>query len=141
MRHYEIIALIHPDQKSQIETIIDHYCELISKDNGIIHRREDWGCLQLAYPINKQSQANYVLMNVECDTETMAKLAENFKFSDAVLRTLVVKKSAPETGVSPILQKITDKEQRNAQQKSSSVSSSVAKNPSRGANHADEAQA
>ncbi|MFL6548121.1 MAG: 30S ribosomal protein S6 [Povalibacter sp.] len=91
MRHYEIVFLVHPDQSEQVPAMLDRYKGMISTGNGTIHRLEDWGRRQLAYPIDKIHKAHYVLMNVECDSKTLNELTGAFRFSDAVLRHLVIK--------------------------------------------------
>ena len=89
MRHYEIVILVHPDQSEQVPAMIERYSTLIKTGKGSIHRLEDWGRRQLAYPINKVHKAHYVLMNIECDTETLKELARAFRFNDAVIRNLI----------------------------------------------------
>ncbi|MEJ1964721.1 MAG: 30S ribosomal protein S6 [Gammaproteobacteria bacterium] len=90
MRHYEIVFLVHPDQSEQVPAMIERYKGLIATDGGKVHRLEDWGRRQLAYPIAKVHKAHYVLMNVECDQKALDELTGAFRFSDAVLRHLVV---------------------------------------------------
>ncbi|KYC29115.1 30S ribosomal subunit protein S6 [Sterolibacterium denitrificans] len=103
MRHYEIIFIVHPDQSEQVPAMIDRYKTLVSTGNGNIHRLEDWGRRQLAYPIQKVHKAHYVLMNIECDAETLAELENAFKFNDAVLRHLTVKMKHAATEPSPMM--------------------------------------
>ncbi len=91
MRHYEIVFIVHPDQSEQVPAMIERYRNLVAARNGIIHRLEDWGRRQMAYPIQKVHKAHYVLMNIECDNETMAEMEHAFKFNDAVLRHLTIK--------------------------------------------------
>ena len=93
MRHYEITLIVHPDQSSQVTTMIEKYKEIITKGGGNIHREEDWGRKHLAYPINKIYKAHYLMMNIECGQETLDKLNYNFRFNDAVLRNLIISKS------------------------------------------------
>ena len=93
MRHYEITLIVHPDQSSQVTTMIEKYKEIITKSGGNIHREEDWGRKHLASPINKIYKAHYLMMNIECDQETLDKLNYNFRFNDAVLRNLIISKS------------------------------------------------
>jgi small subunit ribosomal protein S6 len=90
MRHYEIVFLVHPDQSEQVPAMIERYKGLIATDGGRVHRLEDWGRRQLAYPIAKVHKAHYVLMNIECDQKALDELTGAFRFSDAVLRHLVV---------------------------------------------------
>ncbi len=103
MRHYEVVFIVHPDQSEQVPAMIDRYKTLVSSRNGIIHRLEDWGRRQMAYPIQKVHKAHYVLMNIECDAETLAELENAFKFNDAVLRHLTVKMKHAATGPSPMM--------------------------------------
>jgi small subunit ribosomal protein S6 len=91
MRHYEVVFIVHPDQSEQVPAMIERYKTLVTGRNGAIHRLEDWGRRQMAYPIQKVHKAHYVLMNIECDGETLAELEHAFKFNDAVLRHLTVK--------------------------------------------------
>ena len=92
MRHYEICFLVHPDQSEQVPAMLERYRSLVEGANGTIHRVEDWGRRQLAYPIAKLHKAHYVLMNIECDGETLAELEGIFRFNDAVLRHLTVRR-------------------------------------------------
>ena len=92
MRHYEVTLIVHPDQSSQVTTMIEKYKELISTGGGVVHRDEDWGRKHLAYPINKIYKAHYLMMNIECDKETLDKLNYNFRFNDAILRNLIISK-------------------------------------------------
>ena len=92
MRHYEVTLIVHPDQSSQVTTMIEKYKELITSSGGIVHRDEDWGRKHLAYPINKIYKAHYLMMNIECDKETLDKLNYNFRFNDAILRNLIISK-------------------------------------------------
>ena len=97
MRHYEIVFIVHPDQSEQVPAMIDRYKGIVTARDGKIHRLEDWGRRQLAYPIQKMHKAHYVLMNVECDGEALAEIEHAFKFNDAVLRHLINKKEAVTT--------------------------------------------
>ena len=92
MRHYEVTLIVHPEQSSQVTTMIEKYKELITSGGGIVHRDEDWGRKHLAYPINKIYKAHYLMMNIECDKETLDKLNYNFRFNDAILRNLIISK-------------------------------------------------
>ena len=93
MRHYEITLIVHPDQSSQVTTMTEKYKEIITTGGGGVHREEDWGRKHLAYPINKIYKAHYLMMNIECDQETLDKLNYNFRFNDAILRNLIISKS------------------------------------------------
>ena len=97
MRHYEIVFLVHPDQSEQVAGMIERYTQLMADSGGQIHRLEDWGRRQLAYPINKIHKAHYVLMNIECNGEALEELTTLFRFNDAVIRNLVIKTKAPVT--------------------------------------------
>jgi len=102
MRHYEVIFLVHPDQSEQVPAMVDRYRALLESNGGTIHRFEDWGRRQMAYMIEKVYKAHYVLMNIECDGNTLTELNRMFKFSDAVIRNLVVRKSRAITEPSPL---------------------------------------
>jgi small subunit ribosomal protein S6 len=90
MRHYEIVFLVHPDQSEQVPAMIERYTQMIKQHKGKVHRQEDWGRRQLAYPINKVPKAHYILMNVECDDVTLKELDDAFRYNDAVIRNLIV---------------------------------------------------
>lgn len=90
MRHYEVVFLVHPDQSEQVPSMIERYKGVVEADGGAVHRLEDWGRRQLAYPINKIHKAHYVLMNIETTAETLAELTSAFKFNDAVIRNMVI---------------------------------------------------
>ncbi len=103
MRHYEICFIVHPDQSEQVPAMIERYKGVIGQRNGTVHRLEDWGRRQLTYPIQKVHKAHYVLMNIECDQETVNELEHSFKFSDAVLRHLILKMTKAVTAPSPMM--------------------------------------
>jgi small subunit ribosomal protein S6 len=103
MRHYEIVFIVHPDQSEQVPAMIERYRGIVTAKNGTIHRVEDWGRRQLAYLIQKVHKAHYVLMNIECDQETLSDLDHAFKFSDAILRHLTIKTNGPVTEPSPMM--------------------------------------
>jgi len=103
MRHYEIVFIVHPDQSEQVPAMVDRYKGLIAQRNGVVHRLEDWGRRQLAYSIQKLHKAHYVLMNIECDGETLSELEHSFKFSDAVLRHLIVRMPKAVSAPSPMM--------------------------------------
>ena len=103
MRHYEIVFIVHPDQSEQVPAMVERYTAVIAARSGTVHRLEDWGRRQLTYPIAKVHKAHYVLMNIECDNETLTELEHSFKFSDAVLRHLIVKMTKPVTTPSPMM--------------------------------------
>ncbi|MEX0943066.1 MAG: 30S ribosomal protein S6 [Pseudomonadales bacterium] len=103
MRHYEIVFLVHPDQSEQVPGMVERYSSLIKDGGGNIHRVEDWGRRQLAYPINKIHKAHYVLMNIECSKEVLEEINTAFRFNDAVIRNMVMGRKGPETEDSPIM--------------------------------------
>ncbi|GAA5786495.1 30S ribosomal protein S6 [Chitiniphilus shinanonensis] len=103
MRHYEIVFIVHPDQSEQVPAMIDRYKAIITAGNGSVHRLEDWGRRQLAYPIQKIHKAHYVLMNIEIGQETLDELEHAFKFNDAVLRHLIIKMEHAVTEASPMM--------------------------------------
>ena len=102
MRHYEIVFMVHPDQSEQVAGMIERYTGSITEAGGVIHRLEDWGRRQLAYPINKLHKAHYVLMNVEAPTEVISELETTFRYNDAVLRNLVIRTKSAVTEASPL---------------------------------------
>lgn len=103
MKHYEIVFLVHPDQSEQVPAMIERYRSTIETAGGKVHRLEDWGRRQLAYPINKVHKAHYVLMNVECPIETMKELESAFRFNDAVIRNLILTLDEAVTEASPLI--------------------------------------
>lgn len=102
MRHYEIVVLVHPDQSDQVPAMVDRYRAMVTAEGGSIHRFEDWGRRQLAYTINGLHKAHYFLMNVECSGDALHEIEEAFKFNDAVLRRLIVRKEQAVTEASPL---------------------------------------
>lgn len=102
MRHYEIVFMVHPDQSEQVPAMIERYRSIIETDGGRIHRLEDWGRRQLAYPINKVHKAHYVLMNIECTAGALDELKSAFRFNDAVLRDLILSRREAVTEPSPL---------------------------------------
>src|SRR4051794_16812509 len=103
MRHYEIVFIVHPDQSEQVPAMVERYRQMVTGRSGRIHRLEDWGRRQLAYPIEKVHKAHYVLMNIECDNETLSELEHAFKFNDAVLRHLTVQMTDAVATPSPMM--------------------------------------
>ena len=106
MRHYEIVFLVHPDQSDQVPAMIERYRSIIDQGKGNVHRLEDWGRLQLAYPIQKIHKAHYVLMNIECNQEVLDELTSSFRFNDAVIRNMVISAKRAETEKSAMLKMI-----------------------------------
>ena len=103
MRHYEVVFMVHPDQSEQVPAMIERYRSMIEGGQGKIHRLEDWGRRQLAYPINKIHKAHYVLMNIECSQETLTELETAFRFNDAVIRSLTLGRKTAVTSPSPLV--------------------------------------
>lgn len=114
MRHYELCVIVHPDQSEQVPSMIERYKNLITEQGGKIHRVEDWGRRQLAYPIEKLVKAHYVLMNIECTSETLAEIENGFRFNDAVLRHLTVKMKKAETAPSVMMKTVEKEEAKKA---------------------------
>ncbi len=112
MRHYEIVFMVHPDQSEQVPAMIERYKSLIEADSGKIHRLEDWGRRQLAYPIQNLVKAHYVLMNVECGKVVLDELVAGFRFNDAVLRHLVIQREGADTEQSLIMKSKDEKPER-----------------------------
>jgi small subunit ribosomal protein S6 len=113
MRHYEIVFLAHPDESEQVPAMVERYEALIQKHEGKIHRKEDWGRRQLAYPINDLHKAHYIMMNVECSQEALEELKTAFKFNDAILRNLILQRKGPVKIESIMMKK--EKDNRDAQ--------------------------
>ena len=116
MRHYEIVFIVHPDQSEQVPAMVERYKTLVTTHGGQIHRLEDWGRRQLAYPIQKLHKAHYVLMNIECNGEVLAELEHGFKFNDAVLRHLTIKMKRAVTTPSPMMKEEKSKSMMEAQE-------------------------
>ena len=111
MRHYEVVFLVHPSQSEQVPAMIERYRGNLEKRGSTIHRLEDWGRRQLAYPINKVHKAHYVLMNVECDQEALDELESAFRFNDAVLRNLITRRDDAVTDASPLAKSAEERDQ------------------------------
>jgi len=114
MRHYEVVFLVHPDQSEQVPGMIERYTQLMADGGGNVHRIEDWGRRQLAYPINKIHKAHYVMMNIECGGEALEELSTLFRYNDAVLRNLVIKRKEAVTEESLILKQERESKERKA---------------------------
>jgi small subunit ribosomal protein S6 len=114
MRHYEVVFLVHPDQSEQVPGMIERYTQLMADNGGSVHRMEDWGRRQLAYPINKIHKAHYVMMNIECGGETLEELSTLFRYNDAVLRNLVIKRKEAVAEESLILKQERESKERKA---------------------------
>lgn len=111
MRHYEIVFMVHPDQSEQVPGMIDRYKSIIEGKDGKIHRLEDWGRRQLAYPINKLHKAHYVLLNVECGQESLDELVNSFRFNDAVIRHLILNEDEAITEPSTLIKEKDDRKE------------------------------
>ena len=114
MRHYELVLLVHPDQSDQVVGMVERYIKLVQDNGGTIHRLEDWGRRQLAYPINKIHKAHYVLFNVETDGETLAELEELFRYNDAIIRSLVMRRDEAVTEEAQLAKNADEKRARKA---------------------------
>ncbi len=112
MRHYEVVFLVHPDQSEQVPAMVERYTTQIKEAGGQIHRLEDWGRRQLAYPINKIHKAHYVLMNIECDQATLRSLEDAFRYNDAVIRNLFIRRDEAITEESPLAKSAEEKRSR-----------------------------
>ena len=115
MRHYEIVFIVHPDQSEQVPAMVERYKTLVTSQGGQLHRLEDWGRRQLAYPIQKLHKAHYVLMNIECSGETLTELEHGFKFNDAILRHLTIRMKHAVTTPSPMMKEEKSKSMLAAQ--------------------------
>ena len=118
MRHYEVVLIVHPDQSDQVVGMVERYIKLVQDNNGIIHRLEDWGRRQLAYPIQKIHKAHYVLFNIECDGETLTELEELFRYNDAIIRNLVIRRDDAITEESQLAKNADEKRARKADRRS-----------------------
>lgn len=114
MRHYEVVFLVHPDQSEQVPAMVERYTGMVKEAGGQIHRLEDWGRRQLAYPINKVHKAHYVLMNIECSQATLDELAEAFRYNDAVIRNLIIRRNEAITEESILAKSAEEKRNRKA---------------------------
>lgn len=112
MRHYEVVVMIHPDQSDQANAMIERYTGSVTESGGTVHRLEDWGRRQLAYPINKIHKAHYILMNIECDQTTIDEMTNAFRFNDAVIRNLVIRRKKAISEESPLAKVGEERERR-----------------------------
>jgi small subunit ribosomal protein S6 len=119
MRHYEIVLLVHPDQSDQVPGMLERYRTLVENNGGNVHRSEDWGRLQLAYTIDKLHKAHYLMLNIECDAATLQELEGIFRFNDAILRHLTVRKDEAETEPSIMLKRKESKDEREKSRRAS----------------------
>ena len=114
MRHYDLVLLVHPDQSDQVVGMVERYINLVKEQGGAIHRLEDWGRRQLAYPINKVHKAHYVLLNIEAGQQTLDELEELFRYNDAIIRSLVIRRDEAITEESPLAKSAEEKRARKA---------------------------
>ena len=114
MRHYEIVFLVHPDQSEQVPGMVERYSSMITDGGGQVHRVEDWGRRQLAYPINKIHKAHYILMNIECAQEALDEITTLFRYNDAVLRNMVIKRKEAVSDMSDIMKQENESRERKA---------------------------
>ena len=133
MRHYEIVFMVHPDQSEQVPGMIERYSNTIQKDGGSVHRLEDWGRRQLAYPINKIHKAHYVLMNVEASNDAMEELTTTFRYNDAVIRNLVIRRDEPVTDESFIMKAEKESRERKSRYEERKAAEAPAEKPAEAA--------
>ncbi|MGV6852118.1 MAG: 30S ribosomal protein S6 [bacterium] len=126
MRHYEVVFLVHPDQSEQVPAMIDRYRAFVEADGGQVHRLEDWGRRQLAYTISKLHKAHYVLMNVECDLKALDEIENAFRFNDAVLRHMIIRRDEAITETSPMAKAKEEKDRKESERSSQHSSQSEA---------------
>lgn len=127
MRHYEIVLLVHPDQSEQVPAMVERYTSAVTEKGGQIHRNEDWGRRQLAFPIQKIHKAHYILLNIECDNDTIEELKSTFRFNDAIIRNLVMRRKGADTEASPIMKESAkDSRKREAPKPAESTEESTA---------------
>ena len=121
MRHFEIIFLVHPDQGDQVNAMVERYTKVVEDAKGVVHRVEDWGRRRLAYTIDKVHKAHYVLMNIEADQQTLQEIENLFRFNDAILRSLTIKKKEAVTEKSAMLVSVEDERQRDSEREAARV--------------------
>ena len=125
MRHYELVFLVHPDQSEQVPGMIERYSNMITQGGGNVHRVEDWGRRQLAYPINKIHKAHYILLNIECTKEVLDEINTAFRFNDAVLRNLIMSRKGADTEESPIMKVENESRERKVRDEPSVAAATV----------------
>jgi small subunit ribosomal protein S6 len=116
MRHYEIVLLVHPDQSEQVPAMVERYTNVVTEAGGTVHRHEDWGRRQLAFPIQEIHKAHYILLNVEVSDESISDLKTTFRFNDAILRSLVLRRKAAVTEASPMMKSVEAKKAKDEAQ-------------------------
>lgn len=123
MRHYEIVLLVHPDQSEQVPAMVDRYTNVVTDANGTVHRKEDWGRRQLGFPIQNVHKAHYVLMNIEVADETIEDLKSTFRFNDAIIRSMVLRRKEAVTDASPMMKSVEAKKAKDEAQSARTVRS------------------
>ncbi len=141
MRHYEVVFLVHPDQSEQVPAMVERYRGMLESHGGQVHRIEDWGRRQLAYPINKILKAHYVLMNIEVNQEALEELESAFRFNDAVLRNMIMRMDAAVTETSPLAKEEDEGDRRSAADESGDSEEVAAEAPAEDTDTAEEAAA
>jgi small subunit ribosomal protein S6 len=141
MRHYEVVFLVHPDQSEQVPAMVERYRGMLEGHGGQVHRIEDWGRRQLAYPINKILKAHYVLMNIEVNQEALEELESAFRFNDAVLRNMIMRMDAAVTETSPLAKEEDEGDRRSASDESDDSEEIAAETPADDTDTAEEAAA
>ena len=141
MRHYEVVFMVHPDQSDQVPGMIERYHALIERGQGQIHRTEDWGRRQLAFPIAKVHKAHYILMNIEVAQDTYDELMSAFRFNDAVIRSMVVRRDGPETGNSKIYEEELREQEKDRERERRREEEYAARAAARSEESSDEAEA
>lgn len=116
MRHYEIVLLVHPDQSEQVPAMIERYTSVVTEKGGKVHRHEDWGRRQLAYPILNAHKAHYVLLNIEADNDTVEDLKSTFRFNDAIIRNMIMRRKDADTEASPMMKSVEAKKAKDEAQ-------------------------
>ncbi|MBI4693341.1 MAG: 30S ribosomal protein S6 [Gammaproteobacteria bacterium] len=139
MRHYEVVFLVHPDQSEQVNAMVERYRSMIETGGGAIHRLEDWGRRQLAYPINKVHKAHYVLMNIECNAPVLTELTSAFRFNDAVLRHLVISRDKAVVEPSIMAKAKDEQEEREGERRARNAAAQAAADKSESIEPAAEA--
>jgi small subunit ribosomal protein S6 len=127
MRHYEVVFMVHPDQSEQVPGMVERYTKSIESGSGKVHRLEDWGRRQLAYPVEEIHKAHYILMNIECGQDVMDELDNNFRYNDAVLRSLVIRRDEAVTDESSIMKEERAEKEREARREAERAAVSAAK--------------
>lgn len=140
MRHYEVVFLVHPDQSEQVGGMVERYTKAIEEDGGKVHRLEDWGRRQLAYAIDNVHKAHYVLMNIECSAKALAELEDNFRYNDAVIRNMILRRDEAVTGQSEMLKAEENRNERRERRERPAESESESESAEGNSDDADSAE-